>query len=653
MGAPYRIALIAGTALAGVCATALVATFARPVGAQEAPEPLPPLPESLKKVPVPEPRNLREFVRSKSAAIQLGKALFWDAQVGSEGRQSCASCHFHAGADDRLRNQTSPGLLAGDTTFQTKRPNGALAASDFPLRKLANADDRASAVLRDSDDVISSQGVVARAFVDVVPGQPVDTGTHRDDPVFHVNGFETRRVEPRNTPTVINAVFNFRNFWDGRANHVFNGVSPFGAVDPNANVFKDGGDGTLAAVVVAIDSASLASQAVGPPLNPFEMSFDGRTWPKVGKKLLALRPLALQLVHADDSVLGVLASSRLNASGKGLETTYARLIQAAFRPEWWRSSKVVTFSAGGPVIGAPPKDRALTTSEYTQMEANFSLFFGLSVMLYESTLVSADSPFDRWRDGDPHALTDRQKKGLEVFMNKGKCVNCHGGAEFTNASVRNVVNERLERMIMGDGRVAVYDNGFYNIGVRPTQEDVGVGGNDPFGNPFAETRRAQLGIRTFGDFRLDPPLHPNERVAVNGAFKTPGLRNVELTGPYFHNGGQATLRQVVDFYNRGADFADRNQADLDPDIQRLNLDEGEKVALVDFLTALTDERVKYRRAPFDHPQLLVPDGHDGDETTTTDDGCGASSDRMREVAAVGAQGGPPLKPFLDLDPQSP
>jgi len=51
------------------------------------------------------------------------------------------------------------------------------------------------------------------------------------------------------------------------------------------------------------------------------------------------------------------------------------------------------------------------------------------------------------------------------------------------------------------------------------------------------------------------PLQPNERVAVDGAFKTPGLRNVELTAPYFHNGGQLTLEQVVDFYNRGGDFA--------------------------------------------------------------------------------------------------
>ena len=69
-----------------------------------------------------------------------------------------------------------------------------------------------------------------------------------------------------------------------------------------------------------------------------------------------------------------------------------------------------------------------------------------------------------------------EQQGLEVFVGKGKCANCHGGAELTNASVRNVRGELIERMIMGDGRVAVYDNGFYNIGVRPTREDIGVGG---------------------------------------------------------------------------------------------------------------------------------------------------------------------------------
>ena len=77
---------------------------------------------SLKNVPVPEPPNLADFVKDKQAAIALGKAMFWDMQFGSDGVQGCASCHSKAGADNRTKNQISPGLNAltppgGDTVF--------------------------------------------------------------------------------------------------------------------------------------------------------------------------------------------------------------------------------------------------------------------------------------------------------------------------------------------------------------------------------------------------------------------------------------------------------------------------------------------------------------------------------------------------------
>lgn len=98
------------------------------------------------------------------------------------------------------------------------------------------------------------------------------------DPVFHVNGIGVRKVEPRHTPTVINAVFNFRNFWDGRANNVFNGVDPFGLRNGNAVVFKKNG----AIRKVDLRNSSLASQAVGPPMSDFEMICTGRQFAKFG-----------------------------------------------------------------------------------------------------------------------------------------------------------------------------------------------------------------------------------------------------------------------------------------------------------------------------------------------------------------------------------
>jgi cytochrome c peroxidase len=129
------------------------------------------------------------------------------------------------------------------------------------------------------------------------------------------------------------------------------------------------------------------------------------------------------------------------------------------------------------------------------------------------------------------------------------------------------------------------DQGFHNLGVRPTAEDLGRAG-------FA------------GDL-------PHASFSVSGsafdrgAFKTPGLRNVKLTGPYFHNGGKATLADVVAFYTRGGDFANPERA---RDLQPRSFDAGDQAALIDFLTnALTDCRVEQQRAPFDHPALPLSD----------------------------------------------
>ena len=122
------------------------------------------------------------------------------------------------------------------------------------------------------------------------------------DAVFHVGANNTRRVTGRQAPSVINAAFNYNNFWDGRANFIFNGNNPFGDSDVNARVFSDDGTGALKAVAVHLENSSLASQAVGPPGSGTEMSLNNRTFPDIGKKLLSLRPLGKQMVHASDSV---------------------------------------------------------------------------------------------------------------------------------------------------------------------------------------------------------------------------------------------------------------------------------------------------------------------------------------------------------------
>ncbi len=89
----------------------------------------------------------------------------------------------------------------------------ALGANDFPFHQLVDPDDRASLVLFDTDDVASSSGMFEANFNDIVPGNAIDDCTPISTNEFHLNnGLNTRQVEPRNTPTIINAAFNHRNF---------------------------------------------------------------------------------------------------------------------------------------------------------------------------------------------------------------------------------------------------------------------------------------------------------------------------------------------------------------------------------------------------------------------------------------------------------
>jgi hypothetical protein len=253
----------------------------------------------------------------------------------------------------------------------------------------------------------------------------------------------------------------------------------------------------------------------------------------------------------------------------------------------------------------------------------------------------------------------------------------------------------------------MYDEGFYNISVVPTVDDRSRGGPDPFGAPLAFSRQfafEALGIQNIPfdiigvplrDLVCDPASGQTscpggiigfldettsafhavcrdldgdrrcglrddlllQRVAVDGAFKAPGLRNAELTGPYFHNGSMATLREVVQFYDRGGNFCRFNFADLDPDIEPIGFTDDEQHAVVAFLLSLTDPRVKRQSAPFDHPQLFVANGHPGDENQITRvivaaNGVLQAADDLVEVPAVGANGGPDLAPVFGVDPQT-
>jgi cytochrome c peroxidase len=158
---------------------------------------------------------------------------------------------------------------------------------------------------------------------------------------------------------------------------------------------------------------------------------------------------------------------------------------------------------------------------------------GKAIAAYERTILSGESPFDRWRKGDARAVDASVKRGFAVFEGKGKCVKCHEGFNFT-------------------------DNGFHNLGLRNTggEEDVG--------------RFAQRPVKV-----------------AYGAFRTPTLRDVELTSPYMHNGIYGTLEEVVEHYDRGGDVTEN----LSPNMTPLGLSEREKADLVSFMKSLTGKQM--------------------------------------------------------------
>jgi cytochrome c peroxidase len=626
------------------------------------------LPGDLRAVAVPMPPNLNEFVRDPAMARALGKALFWDMQVGSDEVQACASCHFRAGADPRSKNQVNPGLKhmpGADLAYATGAgPNHQLETWNFPLTRLANPGVRGALdSATDSNDVVSSQGI----------HHPRDAV---DPQGFRIGGANTRRVEPRNTPSVINAVFNHRQFWDGRAENIFNGVNHLGQRDPDARLFRADDPRNPVEVRVELANASLASQAVAPVVSDIEMASPGRTFLDVGrelakgkrnqgKRVTRVRPLAKQKVSPTDSVLG--SMSRWPQKGLSFNR-YDHMIKVAFHEKWWKSRKLIRVNEDGSKTlvsknDGECEDGTCGENEYSLMQYNFSLFFGIAVQLYEATLVSDDSPWDRFRRGHPNAtdpdlnpwsnVTPNHISRLALFgahlfndRTRGaqniRCSNCHEQNELTDASVRRIAAATNGAVRNRDGNII--DKGFNNIGIRPTGDDLGVGASDVFG-PLSFTRRLFPGT---------PPANFDGAVVtkgfgVEGAFKIPSLRNVALTAPYFHNGDALTLRDAVELYSRGGNVAPIQALDgtiIEPlGIPLLTADEID--AIVAFLEALTDERVLYRRAPFDHPQLFVPNGHAGDSILTVDaNGDGLADDLMIEIPAVGAAGGEPLPGFL-------
>lgn len=149
-----------------------------------------------------------------------------------------------------------------------------------------------------------------------------------------------------------------------------------------------------------------------------------------------------------------------------------------------------------------------------------------AIASFERTVVTGDAPFDRWVKGDDSAISESAKRGFSLFNGKARCAQCHSGWNFS-------------------------DSGFH---------DIGVADDDP--------GRGKL-------LKLEAMQH---------AFKTPTLRNATLRAPYMHNGSEATLEAVVEFYDKGGNA---HRPSLASEMARLDLSATDKADLIEFLRTLT------------------------------------------------------------------
>jgi hypothetical protein len=227
-----------------------------------------------------------------------------------------------------------------------------------------------------------------------------------------------------------------------------------------------------------------------------------------------------------------------------------------------------------------------------------------------------------------------------------------------------------------------------NVGDETQQDEVFVGLNtlceQPILEGFVDTFSPVNPAATVGEtYNMAQQVQMATWPVVNranrmGSFKAPSLRNVELTGPYFHNGGNLTLRQQLDFYLRGGNFPFANSSHRDFLIANLNIEdealggtdpiltaaagvpvpafteeqkEHAKNSLIDFLLELTDDRVAFERAPFDHPEIFVPLDGTAPMNTFGRDGflANLANGMFRQVPAVGQGGSPTRLPnFLGI-----
>jgi cytochrome c peroxidase len=229
--------------------------------------------------------------------------------------------------------------------------------------------------------------------------------------------------------------------------------------------------------------------------------------------------------------------------------------------------------------------RLSSIPEYRQQFRQVFKFSGLTIdtiakaiAAYERTLLSGDSPFDRFISGNSGALSDAQQRGWELFKGKAKCIECH-----TYSVVSNPLFTDFKFHNTG---IAAADTLFSQL-IRTVPK-----------SPMETTATKQAhstGLSELGRFAVT-----SQQTDI-GAFKTPTLRDIELTSPYMHDGSLKTLIDVVQFYNRGGN----PNSYLDERMQPLQLTDDEVNDLVQFLRALTSDEV-LKQCQSEIPQTRAP-----------------------------------------------
>lgn len=322
----------------------------------------------------------------------------------------------------------------------------------------------------------------------------------------------------RNSPTILNSVFNTYSLWDGSAD------SPWSLI---------------------------RAPIEGPPQNFGRLG--------VAKVICGNATYQTEYDSVFDSSTGMGAGSFTTTLCNAINTAYAACSTTNYSREYGKPGQTCYDTTLNATLAG-------SKTEVDKIFANFAK----AIAAYERKIVSKNSAFDQWAAGNENAMSVAQKRGLKVFINKGNCVRCHSGPNFSDGKFHNLGVPQV--LLVG----STYDEG-RNTGITKLL-------NTTTSNGYFNT------ASVYNDGSTNRVSGLAAASSDVGAFKTPTLRSVSKTAPYFHNGSVESLWDVVNFYNfagNGGNFPGTKDTILTT--RKMTNEEMED--LVNFLRALDGEAI--------------------------------------------------------------